>query len=75
MDLTNVSDELNLMLDDGVTVSLDDLGDGAFVLNLHIDTSACADCVVPDETLAGIAEDTLRRVGATVSTVSVHRPV
>lgn len=74
MDHSAICDELSVMLDDGMSVSLEDSGDGAFVLNLHIEPSACADCIVPDETLSGIAADALRRSGASVETVVVRRP-
>jgi hypothetical protein len=73
--LETVADELSLMLDEGVTVTLTEGESGAFVLNLHIDLTACEDCLVPDETIAGIAEDALRRGGATVTAVQVVRAV
>lgn len=71
--LEAVAEELTVMLDVGVTVSLDDSGDGAFVLSLYIDQAACADCLVPDEVLAGIAKDALQRGGAPATSVAVIR--
>jgi hypothetical protein len=66
--------ELNEMLDEGVTVNLVGLGSGAYELRLVMDESACADCLVPDPTLVAIATDALQRRGETVSSMSVLRP-
>jgi hypothetical protein len=66
--------ELNAMLDEGVTVDLVDVAGGAYELRLVLDESACADCLVPDPTLISIATDALQRRGATVSSMSVLRP-
>jgi len=64
--------ELSAMLDEGVTVRLDDGADGAYTLRLQVDEAACAECLVPDETLAAIAADALQRRGADVASVSVQ---
>jgi hypothetical protein len=66
--------ELNTMLDDGVTVELVDLEDGIFELRLAMDEAACAECLVPDPTLVSIATDALQRRGTPVSSMSVLRP-
>ncbi len=66
--------ELNAMLDEGVTVDIVDLERGAYELRLVMDASACADCLVPDPTLISIATDALQRRGTTVSSMSVLRP-
>jgi len=66
--------ELNAMLDEGVTVDIVDLERGAYELRLVLDESACADCLVPDPTLISIATDALQRRGATVSSMAVLRP-
>ena len=66
--------ELNAMLDEGVTVDIVDLESGTYELRLVMDGSACADCLVPDPTLIAIATDALQRRGATVSSMSVLRP-
>ena len=66
--------ELNAMLDEGVTVNLVDVDRGAYELRLVMDESACADCLVPDPTLIAIATDALQRRGETVSSMSVLRP-
>lgn len=66
--------ELNAMLDQGVTVDLVDVDSGTYELRLVLDQSACADCLVPDPTLISIATDALERRGATVRSMSVLRP-
>lgn len=66
--------ELNAMLDEGVTVELVDLDSGTYELRLLLDESACADCLVPDPTLVSIATDALQRRGETVRSMSVLRP-
>lgn len=63
--------ELNAMLDDGVSVAV--LGtDGVFTVKVVVEPHACADCLVPDETLSAIAADALRRHGAQVTSVVVQ---
>lgn len=71
MPIQETEQELNAMLDEGVRVEITGLADGAYLLRVVVDDQACADCVVPDETLTAIASDSLRRRGAHVSSVSV----
>jgi hypothetical protein len=66
--------ELDAMLDEGVTVELVDLDSGTYELRLLLDESACADCLVPDPTLVSIATEALQRRGETVRSMSVLRP-
>lgn len=66
--------ELNAMLDEGVTVELVDVDGGMYELRLVLDDAACADCLVPDPTLISIATDALERRGETVRSMSVLRP-
>lgn len=66
--------ELNAMLDQGVSVELSREDPGAFVLRVVLDGPECEDCLVPDETLAMIATDSLERRGVPVSTVKVEHP-
>jgi hypothetical protein len=66
--------ELNAMLDEGVTVDLVDVDGGTYELRLVLDDAACADCLVPDPTLIAIATDALERHGETVRSMSVLRP-
>jgi hypothetical protein len=66
--------ELDAMLDEGVTVQLVDVDSGTYELRLVLDASACADCLVPDPTLISIATDALARRGETVRSMSVLRP-
>jgi hypothetical protein len=68
--------ELNAMLDEGVTVTLVDVDvhSGTYELRLVLDESACADCLVPDPALVSIATDALERRGETVRSMSVLRP-
>lgn len=66
--------ELNQMLDEGVTVNLVDVDSGTYELRLVLDEAACADCLVPDPTLIAIATDALQRRGEAVSSMSVLRP-
>lgn len=69
-------EELNTMLDEGVTVTLSDVQDGAFLLRVVLDDAGCADCLVPDDTLRMIATDALQRRGVEVTTLSIeHAPV
>jgi hypothetical protein len=65
--------ELDAMLDEGVTVQLVDVDSGTYELRLVLDQSACADCLVPDPTLISIATDALTRRGETVRSMSVLR--
>lgn len=64
--------ELNAILDEGISVRLSEVGDGAYELRVEVADVACAECLVPDQTLSGIATDALRRRGAKVSSVSVQ---
>lgn len=66
--------ELNAMLDEGVTVDLVDVDSGTYELRLVLDAAACADCLVPDPTLVAIATDALERRGESVRSMSVVRP-
>jgi hypothetical protein len=66
--------ELNAMLDEGVSVRLVDLDEGIYELRLAMEDAACADCLVPDPTLIAIATDALQRRGTPVSSISVLRP-
>lgn len=66
--------ELNEMLDEGVTVDLVDLDSGVYELRLVMDESACADCLVPDPTLIAIATEALQRRGGAVTSMTVLRP-
>ncbi|SDN56495.1 hypothetical protein [Geodermatophilus sp. DSM 45219] len=66
--------ELNAMLDEGVTAQLVDVDAGVYELRLAMDESACADCLVPDPTLVSIATDALQRRGVPVASMSVLRP-
>ena len=71
---TEAEQELNGMLDEGVTVQLVGAEDGVYELRLAMDDAACAECLVPDPTLVAIATDALERRGVTVSSMSVLRP-
>jgi len=71
---TEAEQELNGMLDEGVTVQLVGAEDGVYELRLAMDAAACAECLVPDPTLVAIATDALERRGVTVSSMSVLRP-
>jgi hypothetical protein len=71
---TEAEQELNQMLDEGVTVELVDVDPGVFELRLSMDDAACADCLVPDPTLVSIATDALQRRGESVSAMTVLRP-
>lgn len=66
--------ELNAMLDDGVSIRLVDLDEGVYRLRIEIEDRACADCLVPDGILTQIATDALQRRGAQVSSMSVLHP-
>lgn len=69
-------DELNTMLDEGVTVEITDEEAGAYRLRVVLDDADCADCLVPDDTLRMIAADALRRRGVEVSSLDIeHAPV
>jgi len=71
---TEAEQELNEMLDEGVSVRLVDVDEGVYELRLAMDDAACADCLVPDVTLVAIATDALQRRGTPVSSMSVLRP-
>jgi Fe-S cluster biogenesis protein NfuA len=64
--------ELNAMLDEGITVAVQGDAGGIFKVKVTVESQACADCLVPDETLAAIAADALRRQGAEVTSVVVE---
>lgn len=68
------AEELTAMLDEGVSVQLDDVEAGVYELRLSFDDAACADCLVPEPTLIAIATDALQRRGAQVSGMTVLRP-
>jgi hypothetical protein len=71
---TEAEQELNGMLDEGVTVQVVGAEDGVYELRLAMDDAACAECLVPDPTLVAIATDALERRGVAVSSMSVLRP-
>lgn len=64
--------ELNAMLDEGVNVELQERDDREFLLRVVLDDASCADCLVPDGTLALIATDALERRGVAVSAVTIE---
>ena len=70
-------EELNTMLDEGVTVELSDAETaGEYRLRVVLDDAGCADCLVPDDTLRMIAIDTLQRRGVQVTALVIeHAPV
>jgi len=71
---TETEQELNAMLDDGVSIRLDDLDEGIYQLRIEVEDQACADCLVPDAVLTQIAADALQRRGVDVASVSVVHP-
>ena len=71
---TEAAQELNAMLDEGVSIALVDTADHVYELQLRFEDAACAECLVPDPTLVAIATDALERRGVPVEAMTVVRP-
>lgn len=66
-------DELTEMLDEGLSVTLHELSPGNFRLTILADETACAECIVPDNVMSGIAIDKLQRRSVAAESVTVVR--
>lgn len=64
--------ELDLLLGEGVTATVVSCGPDLFQLTIAVADQACAECLVPDETLAALSADALQRNGAAACEVIVR---
>lgn len=70
--LATAAAELTEMMDEGINLDVQPTSERRFRLRVTVDDAACAECLVPDDTLGAIASDTLRRHGIDVLEVAVE---
>lgn len=61
------------LLDDGLTLRLVEVDDGTATVELLIDSQACAECVVPDETMQAILLQHIQKKLPVIHAVAILR--